>query len=81
MIYRIVSSASAAAAIKDLIICAMVNIGPLIFRVGSFSDRNIKAPARLRAFESRRNPTSECVASIILLAQKNIIIRVCSNII
>ena len=58
MMYTDASSASAADAITDFIICAMVKIGPLSFGVGSFSDRNIKAPARLRELDSLRNPAT-----------------------
>ena len=49
--YMAVSSASAADYITAFIICAMVNIGPLSFGVGLFSDRNIKLPARLWDFD------------------------------
>ena len=72
VMYQVTSSASADYAIKYFIICALVNIGPLSLGVGSFSDRNRKAPDRLRAFESLRNTASECAASIIFLARKSI---------
>ena len=60
-------SAYAADAITVLIICAIVNIGPLSFGFGSFSESNICAPALLLARDSFRNPASACVANIISL--------------
>ena len=57
--------ASAADAITVLIICAIVNTGPLSFGLGSFSERNICAPALLLAHDSFRNPASACAANII----------------
>ena len=51
VIYSAVISASAFEAITDLIICPKVNTGPLSFGSGSFSERNIWAPALLHAFD------------------------------
>ena len=59
--------ASAADATTVLIICAIVNIGPLSFGFGSFYERNICAPAMLLARDSFRNPASACAANIISL--------------
>ena len=56
-------SASAADAIIFLILCAIVNIGPLSFGFGSFSDRNICAPALLLLLDSFRNSASACTAN------------------
>ena len=58
VMYRADSSASADDAITAFIICAMVNIGPLSFGFGSFSDRNIRAPAWLRDLDPLRNIAS-----------------------
>ena len=58
-------SASADDAITVLIICALVNTGTLSFGFGSFSQRNICAPALLPARDSLRNPASACAANII----------------
>ena len=60
-------SASAADAITVLIICAIVNTGPLSFGFGSFYERNICAPALFLALDSFRNPASACAANIISL--------------
>ena len=60
-------SASAANAITVLIICAIVNTGPLSFGFGSFYERNICAAALLLARDSFRNTTSACAANIISL--------------
>ena len=63
--------ASAADAINVFIICAIVNIGPLSFGFGSFSDRNICAPAMFLSLDSSRNPASVCAANIISLFLKS----------
>ena len=60
-------SASTADAMTILIICAIVNTGPLSFGFGSFSESNICAPALLLACYSLRNPASACAANIISL--------------
>ena len=65
-------SDSAPGAITGLIICAIVKIGPLIFGLGSFSESNICAPARLLAFDLLRKPASACAANIISLFRKMI---------
>ena len=54
--YNAAVSASAADAIAILMICEIVKTGPLSFDFGSFSERNICAPAQLRAFDSLLNP-------------------------
>ena len=56
----------------DLIICAIVNTGPLIFGLGSFSERNICAPIWLKDFDSLRKPASACATYIISLFRKRI---------
>ena len=55
---------SADDAITVLMVCAIVKTGTLSFGLGSFSDRNICAPARLLDFYSLRNPASACAANI-----------------
>ena len=60
-------SASAANAITVLIICEIVNTGPLSFGFGSFYERNICAPALLLARDSFRNTASACAANIVSL--------------
>ena len=61
------SYASAADAITVLIICVIIKIGPLIFGLGSFSERNICAPALLLDRDLLRNIASACAANIISL--------------
>ena len=63
-------SASAADAIDILIICSIVKTGPLSFVLGSFSERNICAPALLLALDSLRNTVSEQAANIISIFLK-----------
>ena len=60
-------SASAAGAITVLIICGIFKTYPLSFGSGSFSERNICAPALLLAHDSLRNIASACAANIISL--------------
>ena len=62
--------ASAAEAITFLMICAIVNTGPLSFGLVSFSEINIWTPPLLQAFYLLRNPESTCAANIILLFRK-----------
>ena len=64
-------SASAADVITVLIICAIVNTGPLSFGFGSFSDSKIFAPDLLLALDSFKNPASACAANIISLFLKS----------
>ena len=45
-------------------ICAIVNTGPLSFGFGSFSERNIRAPALQQALDSFKKPASVCAANI-----------------
>ena len=72
LIYSAAISASAAEAITDLIIFAIVNTGPLVFGFGLFYDRKIWALAPLRAFYLLRNPASACAANIMSLFRKMI---------
>ena len=72
VMYNADISASAADAITVLMICDSVKTGPLSFGFGSFSERNICAPARLLAFDSLRNPASACAANIISFFRKSI---------
>ena len=53
--YSAAISASAADAMTVLMIYAIVKTGPLMFGLGSFSDRNICAPDLLPALDSLRN--------------------------
>ena len=69
VMYTAAISDSAYDAMKDLMICSIVNTRPLIFGFGSFSKRNIWPPTLLQALDSLRNPASACAANIILLAQ------------
>ena len=64
VMYNVAISASAAEAITDLMICAIVNTGPLRFGFGSFSDRKIWAPALLWDFDWLINPASACASNI-----------------
>ena len=57
--YRAPISASAADDITNLMIFATVRTGPFHFGSGSFSDKKMWAPARLRPFDSLLNPASE----------------------
>ena len=58
VMYSTAISASATDAITYLMICAIVNTGPLSFRFRSFSERNIWAPALLRDLDLLRNTAS-----------------------
>ena len=53
VMYSAAISASADNAITVLMICAIVNTGPLSFGLGSFSERNICAPAQIRPSDLR----------------------------
>ena len=65
--YRDLSFATAANGMTNVMICAMVRMGPFHFGSGSFSDKKIWAPAWLRPFDLLLNQASECAASIMLL--------------
>ena len=60
-------SASDADAITFLMICAIVNTGPLSFGLGSFSERKMCAPSQLRDLDFLRKPASACTGNIISL--------------
>ena len=72
VMYSATIPASAADAITVLIICAIVKTGPLSFGLGSFSEKNICAPALLLALYLLRNPASACATNIISLFLKRI---------
>ena len=72
VMYSAAISASAAEAITDLIICAIVNTGLLSFGFGSLPERKIWAPTLLQDFYSLRNPASAFAANIISLFRKRI---------
>ena len=74
--YSAAISASAADAISFLMVCSIVNTGPLSFGLGSFSERNICAPAWIQAFYFLINPASACAANIISLFRKMILLSV-----
>ena len=61
-------SDSASEDMTNLIIVAMVRTGTLNAGKGSFYDRKIWEPARLRDKISLRYEASECAAKIVLLA-------------
>ena len=61
------SSASAAEYIKILMIWEIVRISLFHLVIGSFSDKNMWDPARLRALDSFLNPESEWAARIMSL--------------
>ena len=65
VIYSAAISASAAEAITDLIICAIVNMGPFSSGFGSFPERKIWAPALLQDFDLLINSASAFAANII----------------
>ena len=69
VMYSAPSSASAAEDMTNLMIWAILRIGPFHLGVGSFSDKNTWAPARLRALESLLNLLSEWAARIVSLAR------------
>ena len=58
VMYSASISASSDDEITVLMICAIVNTGPLSFGLGSFSESNICAPDRLLAFDSLIKPAS-----------------------
>ena len=64
--------ASAADAITVLIIFAIVKTGPLSFGLGSFSERNICAPALLLDLDLLINIASACAANSISLFLKRL---------
>ena len=72
VMYNTAISASADESITDLIVCAIVNTGPLSFGFGLFSERNIWAPALLQDFYLLRNPASACAANIMSIFRKRI---------
>ena len=67
VMYSAAISDSAADAITDLMICAIVHMGTLSLGFGYFSERNIWAPALLRALGFLRNLASACAANIMSL--------------
>ena len=62
------SSASASEDMKNLIIWDMVRMDPLSRVTGSSPDRKMWDPDRLRSLKTLRYASSECPASIMLLA-------------
>ena len=54
VINRVASSASAAEDMKNLMIWEILSIGPLNHGLGSFLEKKIFAPARIRALETLR---------------------------
>ena len=72
VMYSAAISASAAEATTDLMICTIVNTGPLSFGFGLFSERKIWAPNLLQAFYSLRSPAFACAANIMSLFPKMI---------
>ena len=72
VIYSAAIYASAADAITVLNICAIVKTVPLSFGLGSFSERNICAPALLLTLDLLRNSASACAANIVSLFLKSI---------
>ena len=69
VMYSTPSSASAAEDMTNLMIWAIVRIGPFHLDVGTFSDKNIWAPERLRALDLLLNLASEWAARILSLAR------------
>ena len=67
VIHSAPSSDSAAEDIKNLTIWEIVRISPFHSVVGSFYDKNMLSPARLRALELLLNPASEWAARIMSL--------------
>ena len=72
VMYSFFISASADESITALMSCAIVNMGPLIFGLGSFSERKIWAPALLQSFYLLGNTASPCAANIISIFRKMI---------
>ena len=69
VMYRTHSSASATEDIANLMIWISVKTAPFHWGVGLFSDKNMWAPARLRALDLLLNPASEWDARIMSLSQ------------
>ena len=69
VMYIAPSSASAAEDMTNLIFMGNYEYRPFHSGVGSFSDKNICAPAWLRALDSLLNPASEWAAMIMSLAR------------
>ena len=72
VMYSAAISDSAADAMTVLMICAIFKTGPLSFGLGSFSERNICAPALLLALDYLRKPASGCATNIISLFMNSI---------
>ena len=69
VMYIAPSSDSAAEDITNLMIWEIMRIDPFHLGVGSFSDKNMWAPARLQGLDSLLNPASEWAARIMSLAR------------
>ena len=69
VMYSAPSSDSAAENMTNLMIWAIVRIGPFHSGVGLFSDKNMWDPAQLRGLDSLLNPESEWAARIMSLAR------------
>ena len=69
VMYSAPSSASAAEDMTNLMIWAIVRIGLFHSGVGSFYDKNIWAPERLRALDLLLDPEFELAARTMSLAQ------------
>ena len=68
IMYIAPSFASAAEDITNMMIWAIVRISPFHLGVGSFSDKNMWAPARLHTLDSLLNSANEWAARIMSLA-------------
>ena len=68
VMYSAPSSTSAVDDITNLMIWEIVRIAPFHLGVGSFSDKNMWAPARLRALYLLLNPESGCASRTMSLA-------------
>ena len=68
VMYRAPSSASLVDEITNVMIWETVRIAQFHLGVGSFSDKNMLAPAQLRALDSLLNPASEWAAMTMSLA-------------
>ena len=69
VMYSAPSSASAAEDMTNLMIWEIVRIGPFHSGFGSYSDKNIWAPERLRAVDLLLDSVSEWAARIISMAR------------
>ena len=69
VIYSAPSYASTVEDITNVMIWAIVRTAPFHLGVGSFSDKNMWDPARLRALDSLLNPASQWAARIMSLAR------------